>query len=215
MPSNVSHSIGLALFALLLAPNASAQQAQSPPPTAASPPRAVPRMTSEEADRLLAEMGKYIATANQFTVHADITFDHVLPSGQKLQYSATEEIALQRPNHLYIEYSGDLGDRRLWYDGRSVTFFDLGTPFYAVEAAPPQLDKTLQKMSKQLDFLPPLSDFLHSEPYQILRENIQYGFDVGVSDVNKTPCRHWLSPRWMPTGRSGSRMARSWLRAKS
>jgi hypothetical protein len=32
-------------------------------------------------------MGEYVGSGEQFTFHADIIFDHVLPSGQKLQYS--------------------------------------------------------------------------------------------------------------------------------
>jgi hypothetical protein len=188
-PSNVLRSAALACLVLLM-PDARAQQAQSPlTPTAPAAGAAAPTV-SEEADRLLREMGKYIATADQFTVHADITFDHVLPSGQKLQYSATEEIALQRPNQLYIEYDGDLGQRRFWYDGQKITLFDTGTPFYASEAAPPQMDAALQKMSDELDFLPPLSDFLYSDPYRILRKNVLSGFAVGIGEADGRRCHH-------------------------
>ena len=67
-----------------------------PPPTAIA---AVPAV-AEGADRLLRQMGAYIGSAEQFTFHADITFDHVLPSGQKLQFTASEDAALQRPGRL-------------------------------------------------------------------------------------------------------------------
>jgi hypothetical protein len=43
---------------------------------------------AEQADQLLKEVGAYIGSAEQFTFHADITFDYVLSSGQKLQFSA-------------------------------------------------------------------------------------------------------------------------------
>ena len=33
---------------------------------------------AEQANRLLKEMGAYIGSANEFTFHADVTFDHVL-----------------------------------------------------------------------------------------------------------------------------------------
>ena len=91
-------------------------------------------------------MGEYVGSAEQFTFHADITFDHVLPSGQKLQYSASEDVALQRPGRLYVEWSGDLGDRQFWYDGKSVTLYDPATPFYASDAAPPDIDAMLDKV---------------------------------------------------------------------
>ncbi len=44
----------------------------------------------------------------------------------RLQFSATEDVALQRSG-----WSGDLGDRQFWYDGKSVTLHDPATSFYA------------------------------------------------------------------------------------
>ena len=49
---------------------------------------------------------------------------------------ACNDVALQRPGGLYVEWSGDLGDRQFWYDGKSVTLYDPATPFYATDAAP-------------------------------------------------------------------------------
>ncbi len=98
-------------------------------------------------------MGEYIGSAEQFTFHADITFDHVLPSGQKLQYAASEDVALQRPGGLYVEWSGDLGDRQFWYDGKSVTLYDPATPFYASDAAPADNDAMLAADSNDAAWL--------------------------------------------------------------
>jgi hypothetical protein len=112
----------------------------------------------------------------------------VLPSGQKLQYSASEDVALQRPGRLYVEWSGDLGDRQFWYDGKSVTLYDPATPFYATDAAPKEIDAMLDKVLTELDFVPPLADFLYSDPYRAARANIQYGFDLGTTDVNGRSC---------------------------
>jgi hypothetical protein len=158
----------------------------NPPPAVMSP--AAPAAT-EPVDRLLRQMSAYIGSADEFTFHADILFDHVLPSGQKLQFAAAQEVALQRPGRLYIDYRGDLGDRRLWYDGKSITLFDPATPFYAAEAAPAQIDAMLEKVMKDMDFSPPLADFLFKDPYQSVRANVQYGFDLGVTRVNGESCR--------------------------
>jgi len=144
---------------------------------------------SEEADRLLKEVGAYIGSANDFTFRADINFDHVLPSGQKLQFSAVEEVVLKRPGRLYVEWNGDLGARQFWYDGKSVTVYDPATPFYASETAPPDIDTMLDQLVPKLDFAPPLSDFLYRDPYKTVRGNIQYGFDLGLNDVNGRTCR--------------------------
>jgi hypothetical protein len=161
--------------------------AQNNPP-AQTPTTAAPPAVAEQADLMLKQMGAYLGAAEQFTFHADITFDHVLPSGQKLQYSAAEEVALQRPGRLYVEWSGDLGDRQFWYDSTSITLFDPATPFYASDAAPPDIDAMLEKVVTQLGFSPPLADFLYRDPYRAVRGNVQYGVYLGVNTVNGKSC---------------------------
>jgi hypothetical protein len=157
----------------------------TPPASTAIPAPAV----AEAADRLLKQTGTYIGSAEQFTFHADITFDHVLPTGQKLQFFAIENVALQRPNGLYIEWSGDLGDRKFWYDGKTATIYDPDTVFYAADAAPPAIDDMLDKLIKQLNFTPPLADFLYSDPYKTVGGTIQYGFVTGETQINGRICR--------------------------
>jgi hypothetical protein len=161
---------------------------------------------AEQAETMVKQMAAYIGSAQEFTFHADITFDHVLPSGQKLQFAASEDVALRRPGRLYVEWSSDLGDRQFWYDGKSVTMYDPSSPFYASESAPPQLDTMLDKILPQLDFSPPLSDLLYSDPYQRVAGNIRFGFDLGENDVGGRTCRSfafvskdidwqiWISP---------------------
>jgi hypothetical protein len=155
----------------------------SPPAASAAAP-----VVAEQADRLLKQMSDYIGSADQFTFHADISFDHVLPSGQKLQYSAIEDVAMRRPGGLYVEWHGDLGDRQFWYDGKSVALYDPAAPFYASEAAPPDIDSMLDSLVPRLDFAPPLTDFLYHDPYQSARRKVQYGIYLGINDVNGRSC---------------------------
>jgi hypothetical protein len=172
---------------MLLAATAAAQN-RAPVPAGSAAATSAPTI-AEQADRLIKEMGAYIGSANEFTFHADVTFDHVLPSGQKLQFSAAEEVVLQRPGGLYVEWNGDLGARQFWYNGKSVTLYDPATPFYSSEAAPPEIDSMLVELLPTLDFVPPLADFLYRDPYKTVRGNIQYGFDLGQNDVNGRTCR--------------------------
>jgi hypothetical protein len=165
---------------------AQTRPAGAPPSTSREIPAPV---VADAADRLLKQMAAYIGSAEQFTFSADITFDHVLPTGQKLQFSAVENIALQRPNGLYIEWSGDLGDRRFWYNGKTVSIYDPSTVFYGADAGPPALDDMLDKVIKQLNFTPPLTDFLYSDPYKSVRGTIQYGFVTGDTQINGRSCR--------------------------
>ena len=181
--------LGAVAAGLLLSITAAAQNKPAAPTAPAATTNAPSPALAEPADRLLKEMGAYIGSANEFAFHADVTFDHVLPSGQKLQFAAAEEVVLQRPGRVYVEWNSDLGARQFWYDGKSVTLYDPAMPFYASEAAPPEIDNMLAQLLPKLDFVPPLSDFLYRDPNKTVRGNIQYGFDIGQNDVNGKTCR--------------------------
>jgi hypothetical protein len=154
----------------------------------AAPDNALPAI-AEQAETMVKQMAAYIGSAREFTFHADITFDHVLPSQQKVQFAAAENVALQRSGRLYVEWSSDLGDRQFWYDGKTVTLYDPSSPFYASAPAPSQLDAMLDKILSELDFTPPLSDLLYSDPYQRVKGAIRFGFDLGENDVGGRSCR--------------------------
>jgi hypothetical protein len=179
-----------AAISVLAAPHvAGAQTTPAAPSAAQAPAKVGPPVVAEAADELLKRMGAYIGSAQEFTFHAAITFEHVLPSGQKVQYEATEDVALQRPGGLYVGWSGDLGDRQFWYDAKTVSLYDPSTPFYASAPAPSDIDAMLDKAVKDLGFSPPLADFLYSDPYHAVRDNVQFGIDLGVTDVNGRQCR--------------------------
>src|SRR5271166_5723361 len=127
------------IAALASAQGVSAQNRPVAPAGPVAATNAPAPVIAERAVQLLKEVGAYIGSAEQFTFHADITFDHVLPSGQKLQFSAAEEVVLQRPGRIYVEWNGDLGARQFWYGGKTVTLYDPAMPFYASEAAPPEI----------------------------------------------------------------------------
>jgi hypothetical protein len=190
MRTNAVIACSAMIVALATAREAAAQNkpaAPSAPPAAAA--NAAAPAVAPQADRLIREMSAYLGSANEFTFHADVTFDHVLPSDQKLQFSAAEEVVLKRPGGLYVEWSGDLGSRQFWYDGKSVTLYDPAMPFYASDTASPELDTMLEQLVPKLNFSPPLADLLYRDPYKTVRGNIQYGFDLGQGDVNGRNCR--------------------------
>jgi hypothetical protein len=147
-------------------------------------------MVDPRADRILRNMSEYLAGAEQFTVRADIRFDDVIASGQKIQYTAVEDVAVRRPNRVYSEYDGDLGSKRLWYDGKSITMYDSTAGVYASSPMPGKIDAALDELMKKHGFSPPLSDLLYSDPYAILKPHADYGLYLGEHAVDGVRCHH-------------------------
>jgi hypothetical protein len=135
-------------------------------------------------------MGEYLKTTQQLSFHADITYDDLLPTGQKIQLGATYDAAVRRPDRIYTEYWGDSGGRRFWYDGKAITLYDPAADAYATEAAKPTIDATIEQVTKVLCFTPPLSDLMTSDPAATLRRHVLFGFVVGETQVDGVRCRH-------------------------
>jgi len=143
-----------------------------------------------KADQLLREMGTLLKTAKRFYFTAEIMFDDILPSDQKLQFAAYAEVSVEKPNRIFMEYLSDLGTKRFWYDGETVTLLEGGTNFYSTVKASPTIDKTLNDLMKDYGFSPPLSDFLYNDPYAVLMDNVEAGIYVGLGDVGGVQCHH-------------------------
>lgn len=190
----------LAVIAALIAaaPLPCLAEKSEPPKVAAKPSEAdkssgaaAPALAvGESADKLLRDMSEYMKAAKEFSFHAEIIYDDLLPSGQKLLFAAAHDVAVRRPDRLYSDYRGEGGSKRLWYDGKNVTLFDPTHNAYATEKAPASIDATLDFLIGQLGFTPPLSDLLYGDPHSVLRRSTVYGFDVGPSEVSGAHCRH-------------------------
>jgi hypothetical protein len=142
------------------------------------------------ADFLLRAMSDYLSGAESFTVRAKINFDDVLPSGQKIQLGAVQDIAVRRPDRVYTEYDGDAGAKRFWYDGKSITMYDAAADVYATAPMPAKIDAALDQLMKKYDFSPPLSDLLYSDPYATLKPYADFGAYLGERTVDGTRCHH-------------------------
>jgi hypothetical protein len=141
-------------------------------------------------DKLLRAMGEYLKTAKQFSFHAEITFDDMLPSGQKIQYSASNDIAVHRPDRVYAESQRDQGNMRFWYDGKNITLQNDGIGVYAKVPVPAIIDAAMDHLMDKYGFSPPLVDFIYQDPYNTLIENVEFGFYVGLHNVAGIRCHH-------------------------
>lgn len=178
-------------FALLAVQSARAKDsAQSQPDPGAQQGQA-PRIEAK-ADQILRQMSDYLAAQAAFTVQAESTTEVVLTSGEKLQFDASTQVSVRRPNHLRSERRGALVDAILYYDGEQMSLMGQRKHMYATVAAPATLDDTIDFARKRFDIDAPGADLLFSKPYGILVEDVVSGMYVGRTEVEGTTC-HQLS----------------------
>ena len=131
-----------------------------------------------------------LSEAKAVTYHAEITFDSVLPSLVKLQYAAAMDVAIERPNRLAIKFDGDLGAKRLWYDGKTLTLYDLPHKAYGTIAAPDTIDAMLNEVAAQKNLTIPLAGFDYSNPCKRVRGQVIDSKYVGLNDAAGVDCDH-------------------------
>jgi hypothetical protein len=173
--------LGCAVAGLAALPAAAAEKKGDP---------ARPPIIDARADELLRAMGEYLGGAKQLSFRARIEYEDVLPTGQKIERGAIQDVALRRPDRAYVEYQGDEGANRLWYDGKEVTVLDGEEGVYAVAPMPGKIDATIDRLIGQYGFSAPLSDFLYSDPYKVLHPRAKFGVYVGETDVDGVRCHH-------------------------
>ncbi len=161
------------------------------------------------ADELLKQMGDYLKSTKRFTFTSEAYFEQVLDNGQKLQYNAITNVALQRPDRLRVDSRGDAAFESYYYDGKHITHFNLRENTYASVEAPATIDAANDFLATKYGVIPPLVDLTYQDPYRILIENITTGTYIGLSQVRGTMCYHlafqqndidwqvWIDAGWM------------------
>jgi len=81
-------------------------------------------------------------------------------TGQFLTFFADSKIALERPNKLHANVTGDVPNFHFYYDGSKVSAFDPEKNVYAVSNAPGTIDEMLPFMMKKAGIQFPAADIL-------------------------------------------------------
>ena len=149
-------------------------------------------MSGITIDGLVKAMTDTLTGAKSITMHVEKTFDDILVSGHKVQYSGAIDIALRRPDRLYVSYGDDFASREVWFDGNQFVLQDHLARVHGQLPAAGTVDATLGALAEKFDVVMPLAGLLGDDVQQLIDENLQYGLYIGLSDVEGDPAHHLL-----------------------
>jgi hypothetical protein len=138
------------------------------------------------SERVLLDACGYLRSAERFSVNVEATYEDVLTTGTRVEYSRQARVVLERPDHLRIDTESDKGPRSFYYDARTVTVYHPDESIYAVFAAPPTIDAMIDAVEAR-GMTMPASDLLMNHPCQALGDHLQTGVYAG---------RHYLDGNW-------------------
>jgi len=144
----------------------------------------------EQADRILREMGEYLASAGEFSFRADVSYDEFATWDQEIQFGGVATIAVRRPDRLDVAYHGDNRQSRVLFNGETLVFHDLLTNLYATMETPGGIDNAVDQLFEQSGTSVPIADLLYSDPYKTLIESADFGVVVGQRSIDGIPIYH-------------------------
>lgn len=144
----------------------------------------------DEASRILEKSMDYLSGLPGFSLSTDNSLEAVLASGQKIQFVSNSRVAVRRPDRLFAERLGDIAGQSFYYDGATLTLHDADNNVFATVDAPDTLDGMLDFARDSLDIVAPAADFIYSNAFELLMEDVESGFVVGPSVVGGTVCDH-------------------------
>jgi hypothetical protein len=138
------------------------------------------------SERVLLDACGYLRSAEHFSVNVESTYEDVLTTGTRVEYSRQARVVLERPNRLRIDSESDKGPRSFFYDEKTVTVYHPDEGVYAVFAAPATIDAMINAAEARGVEMP-ASDLLMNHPCQALGDHLRTGTYAG---------RHYLDGNW-------------------
>jgi hypothetical protein len=143
-----------------------------------------------KADSILRQMSEHLNTLPQFSVHVENSLDILLSSGQKLQMGRAGDIFVRRPDRIHANMKGDRFNQEFFYDGKSITLFTKNLNYYATIKAPSNIEEAVDLAEESVGLVAPIADLIYRNCYDILIQDVQSGFYVGLSTVLGVECHH-------------------------
>ncbi len=142
------------------------------------------------ATEVLQNMSYFLGSKDEYTFKAEVMFDQLINQNRKIQYSAEEKVFLKKKGNMTIEYVGDLGGYKLWFEDGTMTILELPTNQFSIVTLPPTIDQALNTLKDKYNFTPALSDFLYINTFRALTQNVTSGTYFGTSRVFGVRCDH-------------------------
>jgi hypothetical protein len=139
----------------------------------------------------LDRMGASLRARQNVNVHADVTAEDALNTGEKLQYAGTVDIVARRPNAMKLTMRMGSSERVLFYDGKTLTVTVPELNYYASVAAPGTIIEMLRMADERYGMEMPLADLFAWGSDPSLAAKLTSAFPAGTDTIGGQTCDHF------------------------
>jgi len=127
--------------------------------------------------------------AKTFSFRALVSRETLGSNGQIVTLFNFSEVTVQRPDQLRVNFRGRGKDVQLYYNAGNAVLYTPEEKLYALIPAAKTIDATLETLEKKNVFIP-IRNFLSSDPYKSLSDDLMTGYVVGQVMLFDEPVHH-------------------------
>jgi hypothetical protein len=135
-------------------------------------------------------MAAKLAQANKLSFKVDRKLDPALVEGRNVAESAQIEISVSRPDKFLAKADSKDNVRHIFFDGQNLTIYDETMKLHATVPMAGTIDDVVAKIDEKYGFTPPLVEFILSDPYKALSQQIKSKVYKGQENVAGVECHH-------------------------
>jgi hypothetical protein len=144
-----------------------------------------------EAMAILQRMADFLSRTQRLSVTAEIGFDVVQASGEKLEFGETRQIVIRRPDRMRVDITKrDGATSGFRFDGQEIAVFNTRENVYATAAKPGTLDEAIAYFINTLDMRFPLAEIFSTQLAESLAAKVRTAYNVGPERIMGIPCEH-------------------------
>jgi hypothetical protein len=145
---------------------------------------------ADDAPQILKTATDYIATQQSISAKFDSDIEIITPDLQKIQFSSSGQLKMQRPDKLRIRRTGGYVDAEMIYDGKTLTIYGNNAKSYVQADDPGTVDHIIDVLQSSAGGAMPGTDLLISHPYDELMANVTDAKHIGQGVVDGVECEH-------------------------
>jgi hypothetical protein len=168
---------------------------------------------ADDPAKILKGMADYLAGQKSLSAKFDSDIEAVTPELQKIQFTSSGEMKMNRPDKLRIRRTGGYADVELVYDGKTVSLYGNNAKSYVQTELAGTIDQMINSLQGKSGAGMPGADLLLSNSYDELMANVIDSKHIGQGVVDGVECEHlafrtpdtdwqiWIEPGAKPVPR--------------
>jgi hypothetical protein len=145
---------------------------------------------ADDPGKILKGMADYLAGQKSLSAKFDSDIEAITPELQKIQFTSSGQLKLNRPDKLRVKRTGGYADVELVFDGKTVSLYGNNAKSYVQADAAGTVDQMIDMVQSKSSAGMPGSDLLLTNSYDELMVNVLDAKHIGRGVVDGVECEH-------------------------